>query len=204
MSAVGTPTRVGPAATGTEDRNVDGNAVALTVFSTVRAWGRIELPVFFEVLRRSRGSLQTLRELSFIQSARWSLLEQVPRNGPPQPERRLHYAHLYFESNFNGGWEEYIDAFSYLLRWGMFGFWGSSIGFPGAVPAGPFKDYIRRNAMQASHYYSAYPQATATTITGAGQLDARVTRLREQAPSMSPEEFAVAWRALLTETQAWL
>ncbi len=199
-----TMTQVGPAAAGTGDRNVDGNAVALTVTSTVKLWGRAELPLFFTYITRRKDSLGTLRELSFIQSARWSLIERIPFNGSPQPSGKLHYAHLYFESNFNGGWEEYIDAFSYLLRLGMFGFWGSSIGFPGAVPAGPFKDYIRTNAVDASHYYSAYPEATATLILSAGEVEKRVDELRDRAPSMTADEFAPAWRALLTEMQAWL
>jgi hypothetical protein len=201
---VSVTTAAGPAAAGTDDRNVHGNAIALTVFSAVRWWGRIELPVFIEVLRRGRNSLGDLKKLSFIQSARWSLFSEIPYNGPPQPQRPLRSAHLYFESNFNGGWEEYIDAFSYVLRTGMFAFWGSSYGFPGAVPAGPFKDYIRANALDANHYYSAYPEATATMVLAALGVEPRLEQLKWQATWMSPTEFAAAWRAFLTETQPWL
>ena len=49
----------------------------------------------------------------------------------------------------------------------MKAFWGSSYGFPGALPTGPFKDYIRRNEIDASHYYSAYPDATMTMVLAA-------------------------------------
>jgi hypothetical protein len=198
------PTLAGPAAAGTDDRNVHGNAIALTVFSAVKSWGRLELPVFIEVLRRRRGSLGELRQLSFIHAARWSLFGEIPYNGPPQPQRRLNSAHLYFESNFNGGWEEYIDAFSYVLRTGMWAFWGSSYGFPGALPSGPFKDYIRGNAIEASHYYSAYPEATATMVLGALKVEPRLARLKWQATWMSPTEFEASWRAFLTETQPCL
>jgi hypothetical protein len=201
---VSVTTAAGPAAAGTDERNVHGNAIALTVFSAVRWWGRIELPVFIEILRRGRNSLGDLKKLSFIQSARWSLFSEIPYNGPPQPQHRLRSAHLYFESNFNGGWEEYIDAFSYVLRLGMFAFWGSSYGFPGAVPAGPFKDYIRDNAIDANHYYSAYPDATATIVLAAQGLEPQLEQLKWQATWMSPTEFAAAWRAFLTETQPWL
>jgi hypothetical protein len=194
----------GPPATGTEDRNVEGNAVALTVFSTVKWWGRIELPLFFLYIRLRTTSLGTLRQLSFIQSARWSLVNRIPYNGPPQPRRRLKYPHLYFESNFNGGWEEYIDAFSYVLRPGMWAFWGSSFGFPGALPAAPFKRYIRSNEVDASHYYAAYPEATATMVLGALEVEPRLAELRQRAESMSPAEFEAAWRQFLTETQQFL
>jgi hypothetical protein len=191
----------GPAAAGTSDRNVSGNAIALTVFSAVRWWGRIELPVFVEFLRRGRNSLGALKHLSFIHAARWSLFTEIPYNGPPQPQRDLHSAHLYFESNFNGGWEEYIDAFSYVLRTGMWAFWGSSFGFPGALPSGPFKEYIRTNAIDASHYYAAYPEATATMVLAALEVEPRLERLKWQATWMTPTEFAAAWRAFLIETQ---
>jgi hypothetical protein len=193
----------GPAASGTSGRNVDGEAVALTVFSSVKWWGLLELPLLFLFIRRGRGSLKDLKQLSFIHAARWSLVRQLPGNGG-QPEVKLRFPHLYFESNFNGGWEEYIDAFSYVLTLGMFGFWGSSYGFPNALPAGPFKDYIRRNEVTANHYYSAYPGATTTTVLASLELAPKVAELRRRAPSMSPESFAAAWRALLTEAQSCL
>jgi hypothetical protein len=191
----------GVATSGTEEANVTGDAVALTVFSTVRRWGLAELPLFFLVLRKGPTSLGTLRRLSFIHSARWSLVRELPYNGPPQPRVDLRHPHLFFESNFNGGWEEYIDAFSYVLTAGMFGFWGSSYGFPWALPAGPFKDYIRENEYVANHYYSAYPEATTTMVLQALELEPEIAALCERAPGMSPDEFAAEWRRVLSEVQ---
>jgi hypothetical protein len=191
-------------ATGTAERNVDGQAISLTVFSTVRWWGRIWLPALFAFIRYRSGSLRILRGLSFIHFARWTLVTRLPYNGPPQPERRLRYPHLFFESNFNGGWEEYIDAFSFVLTRGMGFFWRSSYGFPGALPTGPFKDYIRSNELQASHYFSAYPQATVTTIDAARQLEPKVQALGERTTGCSPEEFEAQWQTFLTDVQGYL
>jgi hypothetical protein len=165
------------AASGTSARNVDGQAVALTVFSTMRSWGLLELPVFFLFIRLRRHSLDTLKRLSFIHAARWSVVCRLPANGE-RKEVRLHSPRLYFESNFNGGWEEYIDAFSYVLTLGMWAFWGSSYGFPWALPPSPFKDYIRAHEYEAGHYYSAYPDATATTVLSALDLAPKVKALR--------------------------
>lgn len=197
-------TATGRKAAGAKDRDVDGQAVALTVFSTMREWGRIELPLFMLSLRLRPGSLGDLRKLAFIHAARWSIVYRMPYNGPPQQRRRLNYPHVYFESNFNGGWEEYIDAFSYVLRTGMWAFWGSSYGFPGALPAGPFKEYIRKNEIEASHYYSAYPDGTATMVLGALELAPRLADLRKRAEAMTPEQFDKAWREFLTEMQSCL
>ena len=193
----------GSAASGTSEKNVDGDAVALTVLSAMRQWGLVELPAFFFFLRNARKSLTVLKKLSFIQAARWSIIRRLPANGS-YPETRLRFPLLYFESNFNGGWEEYIDAFSYTLTTGMFGFWGSSYGFPGALPASEFKDYIRRNEYEAGHYYSAYPDGTATIVLSALDLAPKVAALRADAEHMTAEQFAQTWSEFLRNEQASL
>jgi hypothetical protein len=188
-------------ATGTEPRNNDGQAIAITVFSTIRWTGRLFLPVLFLVTRTFPKLTVTLRELSFIHFARWSIIRRLPYNGPPQRKRRLRYPHMYFESNFNGGWEEYIDAFSHILTNGMTAFWGTSYGFPKPLPTAPFKAYIQVNETEADHYYSAYPDATSTMIQRALELDAKLAPLRRDAEKMDPDAFAAAYRAFLADAQ---
>jgi hypothetical protein len=188
-------------ATGTAQRNVDGQAIAITVFSTIRWWGRLFLPLLFLVARTFPRFTRTLRRLSFIHFARWSIVRRIPYNGPPQRKGRLRYPHMYFESNFNGGWEEYIDAFSHILTRGMKAFWGSSYGFPKPLPTAPFKKYIQDNETEADHFYSAYPDAPSTMIQRALTLDEQLAPLRRDAAGMDPETFAAAYRAFLTNAQ---
>jgi hypothetical protein len=196
-------------ATGTEPRNIDGQAIAITVFSTIRPLGnllvplpgRIFLPILFFVTARFPKLTVTLRQLSFIHFARWNVITKLPYNGPPQRKGRLRYQHMYFESNFNGGWEEYIDAFSHILAKGMTGFWGTSYGFPKPLPTAVFKRYIQDNETEAAHYYSAYPEATSTMIQRALVLDKQFAPLKRNAERMSPDEFAAAYRRFLTDAQ---
>jgi hypothetical protein len=187
-------------ATGTASRNVDGQAIAITVFSTVKWWGRIWLPLVFWFARTFPSTRGTLGKLSFIHFARWTLIRKLPHN-PGQPPESPRYAHLFFESNFNGGWEEYIDAFSHILTRGMTYFWGSSYGFPKPLPTGPFKRYIRRNQYEASHFYSAYPDATTTMVNASLELDRKLADLKRRSAGMDPDEFAAAWRSFLTDAQ---
>ena len=122
------PPAQGPVtATGTASHNIHGQAIAITVFSTIKWWGKPFLPVLFAATKRVPKLTDTLVKLSFIHFARWSVIDQIPYNGPPQTKRELRYSHMYFESNFNGGWEEYIDAFSHILTSGMSSFWGLSL-----------------------------------------------------------------------------
>jgi len=196
------PPSEGPVtATGTASRNIHGQAIAITVFSTIKWWGKPFLPVLFEATKRVPKLTGTLVKLSFIHFARWSVIDQIPYNGPPQTKRKLRYPHMYFESNFNGGWEEYIDAFSHILTSGMAAFWGSSYGFPKALPVGPFKQYIQDNETEASHYYSAYPEATITMVKGALDVERKVAPLKRNAAKMEPEAFAAAYERFLTEAQ---
>ncbi len=191
-------------ATGTGSRNYDGQVIAITVFSTIKWWGRVVLPVLFLVTSRFPRLTGTLRRLSFIHFARWTIIQQPPYNGPPQRNRKLRYQHMYFESNFNGGWEEYIDAFSHILSLGMTAFWGSSYGFPKPLPTAPFKSYIQINETEADHYYSAYPDATSTMIQRALELDPKLARLQRDAARMRPDAFAAAYRTFLTDVQRCL
>ena len=188
-------------ATGTDARNVDGQAIAITVFSTIKLQGRVFLPVLFLVTRKVPKLTTTLRQLSFIHFARWSIVRRIPYNGPPQRKGRLRYPHMYFESNFNGGWEEYIDAFSHILTRGMTAFWGSSYGFPKPLPTAPFKKYIQDNETEADHYYCAYPDATSTMIQRALELDERLAAFKRDAERLDPDAFAAAYRAFLTDMQ---
>ena len=196
-----TTTAAKATATGTASRNIDGVAIAITVFSTIRLLGRAFLPILFAVTKRKPKLTKTLVDLSFIHFARWTLVKEIPYNGAPQPKQKLRYTHMYFESNFNGGWEEYIDAFSHILTSGMAAFWGSSYGFPKALPVGPFKVYIQDNETEACHYYSAYPEATITMIKAALELDDKLAPLRRNAKKMDPDAFAAAYEKMLTDAQ---
>jgi hypothetical protein len=182
-------------ATGTDPHNVDGQAICITVFSTVKGWGRPLLPAVFLFARFWPNSQGKLARLSFIHFARWSLVRDLPG-------QRLRHPQLFFESNFNGGWQEYIDAFSHILTKGMTAFWGSSYGFPKPLPTGPFKRYIQRHELIASHYYSAYPEATTTIVLSALALDTELRAFRDRARGMDPAKFAREWDAFLEKTQA--
>jgi hypothetical protein len=185
---------------GTATPNVDGKAIAITVFSTVKWPGKFWLPaVFFVGSHVPTPFASTLSKLSFIHFARWTLVRDMPSNG--QPSEDLRYPHLYFESNFNGGWAEYIDAFSHILTSGMKIFWGTSYGFPQPLPTGPFKVYIQRNEITASHFYSAYPHGTTTMILGGLELEERLARFDLETADLDDAAFAERWHDFLRDVQ---
>jgi hypothetical protein len=184
----------------TDRPNVLGRANALTVMSAVKPRGVVPLRILFAIGIRFPILLTTLKKLSFIHFARWTLMTELPagRGGAPKPLKNVH---LFFESNFNGTWEQYIDAFSYVVPKHIRAIWASSYGFPGPLPAHPFKRYITQHEYPAEHYYSAYPEASTTMVLDALALRADLDRLRRRARKMSPEKFDRAWREFLTANQ---
>jgi hypothetical protein len=178
--------------------NVEGKATAITVLTPVKRHGPLVLKVVFWAGRNLTFTLKKLQMLSFIHYARWAVIPRFPADGRGEA---LNHTYLFFESNFNGTWDQYIDAFSEIVPLRMKAIWGSSYGFPGPVPVEPFKGYIRRNEFVANHYWSAYPEATATEIVSAARVAAALDRFRRQSAGLEPPAFKAAYDRLLETVQ---
>ena len=178
--------------------NIEGKATAITVLTPVRPGGAGLMSLVFWAGRNVKATLRKLRELSFIHFARWAVIRRFPDAGPGE---RLGHSYLLFESNFNGTWDQYIDAFSEVVPWRMRAIWATSYGFPGPLPVEPFKDYIRRNEFIANHYWSAYPGATTTEIVSAGHVEAALQELCRRARSLDPDAFRAAYNDFLASIQ---
>ncbi len=178
--------------------NVEGKATAITVLTPVRRHGLLVLAVVFWAGRHLTGTLKKLQQLSFIHYARWAVIERFPNDGAGE---RLQRSYLFFESNFNGTWDQYIDAFSEVVPTRMKAIWGTSYGFPGPIPVGPFKAYIRRNEFVANHYWSAYPGATTTEIIAAERVVAALERFGRSSARLDPQAFKAAYETMLESVQ---
>lgn len=178
--------------------NVDGRATAITVLTPVWPGASLWLKLLFFAGRHLEFTLKKLETLSFIHYARWTIVSRFPDGGRGE---RLRYTYLFFESNFNGTWEEYIDAFSEVVPWRMRAIWFTSFGFPGPLPVGPFKEYIRKNEYVANHYWSAYPAASTTEVISAGRVAAALDELHGRAAGMEPAQFRAEYDRLLAGLQ---
>jgi hypothetical protein len=184
--------------------NVCGEWTSITLFSTQRWFGPIAMPALFAVTRAVPKALEAMDKLSFISFASWSLVREIPYNGPPQRTRRLRYTHLFFEVHFNGSWAQYIDSSVRVLTTGMKSYWGTSRAFPGPLPAGPFQAFFRDHEVDLSHLYSAYPDATVTIIRQALELEQRLDMFAHRAGLIQEHAFDAAWEAFLDDAQRLL
>jgi hypothetical protein len=179
--------------------NVAGRTTSITLFTTQKWWGRFFMPFMFATSRAVPKLLEAMDKLSFISFASWSLIRELPYNGPPQTVRRLRYPHLFF-----GSWAQYIDSSVRVLTTGMYSFWSSSRTFPGPLPASPFQRFFKVHEIDTSHYYCAYPEATVTIVRAALALEERLVMFAHRAQNIPEDAFDAAWDAFLEDAQRFL
>jgi len=197
--------------------NIDGKAYGFTAFTPMRRWKTPFLRLFFwtvPIISRPLfqklfswitlvRSQKLLLELSFIHFARWSIVRHDfwPHLSSAQPKDDTKYDYLMFCSNFNGTWEQYIDAFSAVIPQGMNMIWRWSEQFPGAQPITPFLGYIRKVQMDCEYYYGAYPGATASDVRQALRLNGNLQAFADRTAAMDPTQFARAYRDFVVSVQ---
>ena len=144
-----------------------------------------------------------LIRLSFIHFARWVVVKRhkFPRLSAEQPEEQLHYDYLLFFSNFNGTWNQYIDAFADVLSFGLNLIWRWSAKFPGARPVTEFKRYIALVQFDTDYYYTAYPRATTNDVKAAHRVNTALEEFARNSKDMTPADFGGAYLRFVTQVQ---
>jgi hypothetical protein len=186
--------------------NINGKVYAMNAITPMRPWKTWILRAFFFALGNIKPMQSDLINLSFIQFARWVVIPRhhFPYLGQTQEREALRYDYLLFFSNFNGTWNQYIDAFSAVLSNGLNLVWRWSEKFPGSVPVTPFKEYIARVQFDTDYYYTAYPQATTNDVKSAHIVQNALDALSSGVESRTPEQFREAYLQFVIKVQAHL
>jgi hypothetical protein len=186
--------------------NINGKVYAINVITPMKPWKTFILRLVFFVLGHFKSKQQDLINLSFIEFARWVIIprRQFPHLGHGQVEEDLRYDYLLFFSNFNGTWNQYIDAFSAVLSDGLDKIWRWSEKYPGSVPVTPFKQYIAQVQFDTDYYYTSYPHATANDLKSAHIVQAAFDTLSQKSESCTPEQFASAYLDFVVQVQSHL
>jgi hypothetical protein len=183
--------------------NIHGKAYAMNTVSPMKPWKTYILRFFFFVWRHYKPLGNGLVDLSFIHFARWVIVSRhsFPRLDHQQPQDDLDYDYLFFFSNFNGTWNQYIDAFSAVLFSGLNLIWMWSEKFPGSRPVTPFKNFIVRGQVGTPYYYTAYPNATTNDVKAAHRVQAALEDFEKLSNGMAPAKFAEAYLQFLVKVQ---
>jgi hypothetical protein len=164
----------------------DARATALNLITSISFRGRIWLKFLFFAATVLPLPRVTVLRLRLIHYARWTVLGRS----------------LLFESNFNGTPDAYVEAFSYVFPKGMRYIWGSSKRFPGPVPVETLRKWIDKGAIETSHYYCAYPQASTKEILAGIEIRRRLREFNERTRDMDAPRFADEYQTLVSDLQS--
>ena len=183
--------------------NINGKTYAMTAITPMKPWKTPILKIFFFLLGHIKPLQTKLVNLSFIHFARWVVIKRhaFPRLAESQPAENLSYDYLLFFSNFNGTWNQYIDAFADVLADGLNLVWRWSEKFPMSRPVTDFKRYIALVQFDTDYYYTAYPRATTNDVKAAHRVCAALEDLGRHSSEMTPSEFAGAYLQFVMNVQ---
>ena len=183
--------------------NIAGKAYAMNVITPIRWYTAWINKLIFLVTPWIPNALNGLLTLSLIHYARWVIVRpnQFPRLSHDQPKEDLKYAYMFFFSNFNGSWAQYVDSFSSAIPTGLDSFWKWNVKYPKSIPMEPFHAYITFNQFSTDHYYNAYPMAASNDVKSAKRVRDRLLRFDSRAQGLSPEDFFSQYNRLLLELQ---
>ncbi|WP_171236307.1 hypothetical protein [Ruegeria sp. HKCCA6837] len=174
--------------------NIAGKAYAMNVVTPSNPRITWINRLLFMAARGVPSNLLGLLGLSLIHFARWVIIK--PKDWPDlgQGKEQVKDDYVLFCSNFNGTWDQYIDAFSDGIPSGLDLFWFSSIKYPKSIPITPFKNYITYNQIDTDYYYNATPGSAQRDIKTSLLIYDHLCDLTEKHGKSSPEEFADAYR----------
>lgn len=181
--------------------NIAGKAYAMNVVTPshpLKTWMNRGL---FMVARCLPQQLGGLLGLSLIHYARWVLIKRDQWPDLGQGKQELQYDYMLFCSNFNGTWDQYIDAFSDGIPNGLDLFWYTALKYPNSIPVTSFKDYITFNQIMTDYYYNATPGAAQRDVKAALRVRRAVRTLATAHKTQPPEEFAETYRKTILGVQ---
>lgn len=151
----------------------------MSLITPMRPWKTAINTLVFMVARVIPTTLSGLLGLEIIHFARWAMVRRGQWPDFGQGPMNLVNDYMLFISNFNGSWDQYIDAFSDGIPNGLNLFWYSSTKFPQSIPITPFKDYIRHNQITTDYYYNATPGSAQRDIKAALRVMSALRSLAE-------------------------
>ncbi len=184
--------------------NIAGKAYAMNVVTPSNPKITWINRLLFMIARGLPANLAGLLGLSLIHFARWVIIKRKDWPDLGQGKQKLQNDYVLFCSNFNGTWDQYIDAFSDGIPKGLDLFWYSATKYPHSIPITPFKNYITYNQVFTDYYYNATPGSAQRDIKSCTRVYDAVLALEKAHATQSPEEFAKTWRETLNGIQTAL
>ncbi len=175
--------------------NIAGKAYGMNVLTPVKPWRAWLQKTIFMAVRAIPSTLRGLLGLKLIHFARWVVVRRGQWPDLGQGKQNLANDYVLFISNFNGTWDQYIDAFADGLPTGLDLLWYASTQYPHSIPISSFKTYISANQIDNGYYYNATPGAAQRDIKAALRVRREIQALAPLHATLDAAAFAAAYRA---------
>jgi hypothetical protein len=180
--------------------NIAGKAYAINVLTPMPTWRTWVQTFLFMLARTLPTTLAGLLGLKLIHFARWVIIKRKQWPDPAgEGAQILGSDYMLFLSNFNGTWDQYIDAFADGIPSGLDLFWYASTKYPHSIPISTFKDYIGANQIQTNYYYNATPGAAQRDIKAALRVRRELLSLAKIHGDGDVAAFSKAFRLSLNK-----
>jgi hypothetical protein len=181
--------------------NIAGKAYAMNVITPVPPGLSWLQQLIFMTSRALPFTLGHLLNLSLIHFARWVIIRRSDWPPGDRGPQALKNDYVLFCSNFNGTWDQYIDAFSDGNPQGLDAFWYASSKYPQSIPITPFKTYIAHNQFHTGYYYNATPGSGQRDIKAALRVYSELQALEAVHATLAPVAFRIAYNRALAKVQ---
>lgn len=184
--------------------NIAGKAYAMNVLTPSNPKISWVNRLLFMASRGLPKNLMGLLGLSLIHFARWVIIKPGDWPNLGQGKEKLQNDYMLFCSNFNGTWDQYIDAFSDGIPGGLDMFWYAAVKYPESIPITPFKNYITFNQVNTDYYYNATPGSAQRDVKSSILVYDQILKLADMHEKASPEDFAAAYKTAALKMQIGL
>ncbi len=181
--------------------NLAGKSYAMNILTPVKPLKAKVTRLMFLLQYGVPKILGKLLGLSIIHFASFMVIgrNQWPDLG--QGKQKLKNDYMLFCSNFNGTWDQYIDAFCDGAPILLDLAWWSSTKCPRTIPVADFKRYISHNQIGTDYYYNATPGSAQRDIKMALKVLIALKELEKDYPNKTPEAFAQIYQKALLDVQ---
>jgi hypothetical protein len=196
----------GPRATAAliHDRSLADRAVTAVTPMRIPLWWAWLRVLFWFAPRFAPWLVRPLGRLQIIHAGRWSIVRRVPSAEHPGGWEPLRPPAMVFETNFDGQWRPYIEAFARVMPLQWRGIWTGTKDFPGPLPASGLLAWIETIDVRPAHYYSVHAQSSLTANASALELEPKLERFLAEVDGLGEDELAWRWQRFVADMQGCL
>lgn len=141
------------------------------------------------------GSESPLAGTGTTHFARWVVIEQLVDEGHGQKLDHLSCPYLLFTSNTDGDLDGYLRRLCETSSRDLHRVWSHCIGYPTHSDDDSLITYLRRNQVDTSLFYSAYPSASVAQVLQALELRRRFIEFAVENQDSEDEALMASFRS---------